>query len=206
MKGEARNTSKNLKWRIIPMVLFFVIFQTDLVSQVQDTTSNMSGTRLTDEDIIRHMKKDTSNGSDLYFLEHSPRKALTYSLILPGLGQGYNKKYWKIPIVYGVLGGVGYWIYYNTYFYRLYSEEYALDQSENNERYVRFWRRNLELSYISLVGAYALQALDAYVDANLYYWDVGQELTIRLEPMMDPILNGPGNATMKYGLRCTVNF
>ncbi len=193
------------------MVLFFVLLQVNLLSQVRPQTGTTdtnrpTGTRL-DEDQVRQITSEdsTKNNKEL-FLEHPPRKALTYSLILPGLGQGYNKKYWKIPIVYGLLGGVGYWIYYNTYYYRHYSEEYALDQSPNNERYLKFWRRNLELSYISLVGAYALQALDAYVDANLFFWDVDPDLTVRMRPVIDPWLSGPGNAHVKYGLRCTLNF
>ena len=192
------------------MVLFFVLLPVDMLAQVRPSVStserSSSGTVLSEEDVARITAEDTASISEDLFMEHPPRKALTYSLILPGLGQGYNKKYWKIPIVYGLLGGVGYWIYYNNYYYRHYSEEYGLDQSPSNLRYLKFWRRNLELSYISLVGAYALQALDAYVDANLFFWDVDPDLTVRMTPMIDPFLTGNENAHMKYGLRCTLNF
>ena len=143
---------------------------------------------------------------DPEFMEHSPKKAMYYSLVLPGLGQAYNKKYWKIPIVYGALGGVSYWIYYNTQEYRQSSENYSIDQSDTNERYLRFWRRNLELSYITLVATHPLQVLDAYVDANLFYWDVSPDLSIRIEPSIDPIYLPTEMPVANYGFRCKMTF
>ncbi|MFC2080196.1 DUF5683 domain-containing protein [Bacteroidota bacterium] len=139
-------------------------------------------------------------------LEHSPRKAMIYGLILPGLGQVYNKKYFKIPIVYAALGGVGYWVYFNANGYRQITVEYTNDPSDYNERYLRLWRRQLELSYISLVGAYALQVLDAYVDANLFYWDVNPDLTIRMEPALDNIFLPSGEQVANFGLKCKLTF
>ncbi len=139
-------------------------------------------------------------------IEHSPTKAMTYALILPGLGQAYNKKYFKIPIVYGVLGGVGYWIYFNTQGYRQSSANYTDDPTDFNERYLRLWRRQLELSYITLAAAYALQVLDAYVDAHLFYWDVSPDLTLRLEPKMEPLYMPVGMPTSNYGISCKLTF
>jgi len=137
-------------------------------------------------------------------LEHSPRKAMFFSLALPGLGQAYNKKYFKIPIVYAALGGVGYWIHFNTGLYRDYLEEYKVDDSY--ERYVKLARRQLELSYISLVGVYALQVLDAYVDAYLFYWDVSPDLSIRLAPSLEPTLMPAGIPVANYGLKFKMTF
>ncbi len=139
-------------------------------------------------------------------IEHSPKKAMTYALILPGLGQAYNKKYFKIPFVYGALGVVGYWIYYNTQGYRFSSANYADDPTDFNERYLRAWRRQLELSYITLAAAYALQVLDAYVDAHLFHWDVNPDLSIRLEPTMEPLYMPVGVPASNYGITCKLTF
>ena len=137
---------------------------------------------------------------------HSPRKAMIYSIVLPGLGQAYNKKYWKIPIVYGALGGVGYMIYYNTLGYRQAATNFSADPNDTNERYLRGWRRNLEMSYIGLVLVDALAVVDAYVDANLFYWDVNPDLTIRMEPSIQPVYSLPGSVVNNYGIRCRLTF
>jgi hypothetical protein len=139
-------------------------------------------------------------------MTHSPHKAMIFSLFVPGLGQAYNKKYWKIPFVYGIMGGAGYWVYFNTQNYRRVNLAYIDNQSEDNLYYLKAWRRNLELSYIVMVGTHALQVLDAYVDAYLFYWDVSPDLSLRIEPSFEPVYM-PGTAPMgNYGFRAKLNF
>lgn len=137
---------------------------------------------------------------------HSPKRAMIYSIVLPGLGQAYNKKYFKIPIVYAALGTAGYMIYYNTLKYSEASDNYLDDPSTTNERYVQGYRRNLELSYIGLVLVDALAVVDAYVDAHLFYWDVDPDLSIRMEPSIQPMLNSSGTIVNNYGFRCRLTF
>jgi len=133
---------------------------------------------------------------------HSPSKAMMYALVLPGLGQAYNKKYFKIPIVYVGLGAAVYAINYNSTNYRIASQEYAQDQNDLNERYLRTWRRWMEISYIALAAVYALQVLDAYVDAHLYSWDVNQNLSLRIAPSLQPVMV-PGSVPVhQLGLVC----
>lgn len=158
------------------------------------------------DDSLRVSRQDSTRRINVDEMDHSPQRAMFYSLALPGLGQAYNKKYFKIPFVYGVLGGVGYWIYYNTQGYRDISDRYADDPSSTNERYLRAWRRNLELSYITLAGAYALQVLDAYVDAHLFYWEVNPDLTLRFEPSIRPHLVPAEGPVTNYGLKCSLTF
>lgn len=146
---------------------------------------------------------------------HSPSKAIIYALVLPGLGQAYNKKYYKMPIVWAALGGAGYAISFNGNQYQLASEEYARNPDDTNEWYLTTWRRNLELSYIALIAVYALQVLDAYVDAYLFYWDVNEDLSIRIAPSLQPLMT-PGNmgspggfggfGGQTYGLSCSFNL
>ena len=138
--------------------------------------------------------------------DHSPYKAIMYALVLPGLGQGYNHKYYKIPIVYASLGGVGYAIVFNTKEYRQASYNYALQPDDTNERYLQYWRRNMELSYIGLILVYALQVLDAYVDAQLYSWDVNDNLSLRIAPSIQPMINPASVSGQSYGFTCSIDF
>jgi hypothetical protein len=129
-----------------------------------------------------------------------------YALVLPGLGQGYNRKFYKIPIVYAALGGVGYAIIFNTDQYRQSSNDYALNPDPTNERYLRYWRRNVELSYIGLIVVYALQVLDAYVDAQLHNWDVDRDLSMRITPSLQPLLTPELSSRPIYGLTCSFDI
>ncbi|MGW8314973.1 MAG: DUF5683 domain-containing protein [Bacteroidales bacterium] len=137
---------------------------------------------------------------------HSPSKAVMYALVLPGLGQGYNRKYYKIPIVYAALGGAGYAIIFNSRKYRDSAHEYALNPDDTNERYLQFWRRNMELSYIALTVVYALQVVDAYVDAQLYNWDVNEDLSLRVAPSLQPMMAPVYGTGQSFGLTCSLNF
>ena len=137
---------------------------------------------------------------------HSASKALMYALVLPGLGQAYNKKYFKIPIVWAAMGAVGYAIVYNTKNYQQATINYALNHDDTNERYLQFWRRNMELSYIGLIAVYALQVLDAYVDAQLYSWDVNDDLSLRVAPSLQPLMAPTSMTGHSVGLTCSFNF
>lgn len=137
---------------------------------------------------------------------HSPYKAIMYALVLPGLGQGYNQKYFKIPIVWAAIGGAVYAISYNTRKYKEAAYEYALVPDDNNERILRGWRRYMELSYIALTVVYALQVVDAYVDAQLYSWDVNENLSMRVAPSLQPLMVPNSLTGQSYGLTCSFNL
>jgi len=132
----------------------------------------------------------------------SPSRALLYAMVLPGLGQAYNGKYWKIPIVWGALGATGYAIYYNTQNYEEAVRDYLATDSED-DRIVRGWRRNMELSYIVTILIYGLQMLDAYVDANLYSWDVNDNLSMGISPSLQPMMSHTSLSGYSGGLTCS---
>lgn len=128
---------------------------------------------------------------------HSPGKAALYSALLPGLGQVYNRKIWKVPIVYAALGTTIYFIDYNHRLYRTYLDAFykRIDSNQSDqfeglytERQLielqNFYRRYRDLSIIIGVVAYGLQILDAYVDAHLFYYDISDDLTLQWEPRM----------------------
>lgn len=136
----------------------------------------------------------------------SPSRAIMLALVLPGLGQAYNKKYFKVPIVWAAMGGAGYAIYYNSGQYQIAAREYAADPDNVDERILQYWRRNMELSYIAMIAVYALQVVDAYVDAQLFSWDVNDNLSMGVSPSLQPLMV-PGSKTgYTYGLSCSFNL
>jgi len=151
--------------------------------------------------------------------EHSPTKATIMSACLPGLGQGYNKKFWKIPVIYAGFGLMSYFIYTNTDEYLnfkcAYIEKSNGDSSGNYSALVNryskddllsareYYRRNLEISILITVLWYAVNILDAAVDAHLYTFNITDNLTMKVEPSMLPtgISYKPA-----VGLRISVKF
>jgi len=147
--------------------------------------------------------------ADTAMLIHSARRAAIMSAALPGLGQVYNKKYWKIPIIYAGFGVLTYFIIKNTKEYHNFRTAYnivATGDSANfdNECVVRYnanlsqleegrnyYRRNMNLSYILAGALYILNIIDASVDASLYDFDVTDDLSIRFEPVSDKYLLSP---------------
>lgn len=128
--------------------------------------------------------------------KHSPTAASLMSAALPGLGQVYNKKYWKVPIIYTAFGALGYFATYNNSFYQKYKTAYkyrvdgdstTIDNfplwSVNDLKFAKDnFRRYKELNYIGIVAVYLLNVLDASVDANLFNFDVSDKLTMQIRP------------------------
>jgi Family of unknown function (DUF5683) len=133
----------------------------------------------------------------------SPTRALMYALVLPGLGQAYNGKYWKMPIVWASLGVAGYAIVFNTGQYEEATINFILDESQDNERILNGWKRNMELSYIVTILIYGLQVLDAYVDANLSNWDVNDNLSMGISPSLQPMMTHTSLTGYSGGLTCS---
>ena len=166
----------------------------------------------------------------------NPTKAVLLGLV-PGLGQIYNRKYWKLPIVYGGLMGCMYAVTWNNRNYKDYSEAYkdimydasanpnnpeawsqtwqvltsmdpatALKDSNFKDRLKRqkdYYRRYRDLSIIITVGVYALTLVDAYVDAQLFDFDITPDLSMRVEPVVSPQTSVTPRS---YGLNCCLKF
>ena len=161
---------------------------------------------------------------------HSPRIAAIYSAILPGLGQAYNKKYWKIPLVYGGFAAFGYFIGWNNNNYHISKNAYKdltdgddsttsylklsqityfnLDNPSDVERLKHgllrrqdYYRRNRDLLVILTVAFYGLNIIDASVDAHFFNWDISDDLTLRWQPALDQFHN-----KNIYSLNCSIRF
>ena len=134
---------------------------------------------------------------ETYAARFNPRKALMYSAVLPGLGQAYNKKYWKVPIVYGGFFVFGYLINFYQDEYVKYKNELFLiinDPSqtapsglpEDQLRSIVDRAKRERDFYIILGGAwYLLQIVDAHVDAHLKEFEVNPQLKLSLQPMIE---------------------
>ncbi|MCX6306942.1 MAG: DUF5683 domain-containing protein [Bacteroidetes bacterium] len=134
--------------------------------------------------------------------EHSPTKATLMSVCLPGLGQVYNKKYWKVPVIYAGFGLMTYFIYTNADKYisfkcayiesaqgSLYGSYSDLVHQYTTEELLttrEYYRRNLEISILLTVVWYALNILDATVDAHLYTFNISDNLSMKVEPALLP--------------------
>jgi len=155
---------------------------------------------------------------------HSPKKALILSFALPGAGQIYNRKFWKLPIVYAGLGGLGYLAVYNGSKYQCYRKSYLAmvdddpltvntcdpNQSAADMKLYRdSYRRNYEFSVAGLVGFYLLTAADAFVDAHLKNFDIGDDLSLKIKPDLELPNYGQLNLNstfMSAGISFEFNF
>ena len=169
---------------------------------------------------------------DLKPFSPSSSKAVMYSAIFPGLGQIYNRKYWKLPLVYGAFMGCAYAITWNSKNLEDYStayndiksddpktnnswedfipananpEDYIKDQSFQDQlkRNKDYFRRNRDLSIIITVGVYLLCMVDAYVDAELFDFDISPDLSMRVAPSVTEPTN---HSSRTYGLNCSFKF
>ena len=149
--------------------------------------------------------------------DHSPSKAAMLSSTFPGMGQVYNKKYWKLPIVYGALGAAIYAIVFNQDQYKIYEQAFysQIDKDLTNDQFSgvydqrqlielqNFYRQNRDLSIILGAVAYGLNVLDAYVDAHLFYYDVSDDLSLRWEPTL---MNNQNLSSLTFGFGVTLSF
>ena len=131
--------------------------------------------------------------------DHSAKKASIYSAIIPGYGQYYNKKYWKIPIIYTSIGTAFYIAKWNQNKYLIYKEafQYRTDQDEttidefesiyseaNLITIKNYHRKNRDLAYIICAGFYLLNIIDASVDAHLFNFTINEDISMNIGPSM----------------------
>jgi hypothetical protein len=155
--------------------------------------------------------------------KHSPQKAAWLSLAIPGAGQVYNRKYWKVIPVYAALGATIYFAMENHREYRTYADAFDqrvahLDTNINAppDQFIdtydptqlinlqNTYRQDRDLMIILAVLSYALQIVDAYVDAHLFHYDISDDLTFNWEPVISSPVMGFNNMTA--GLRFSLTF
>jgi hypothetical protein len=170
---------------IIIFFFFFILLQPNYsIAQQNKTDTVQSNNSLLNDSIVDIEKV------------HNPKKATLYSAILPGLGQAYNEKYWKIPVIYAGLATTGYFMYVNNVEYKRYKDAYKIrmdddpnsidefdgkynDQSLKNIR--DYYRRNFELMIVATAAIYALNIIDATVDGHLKDFEVNDDISLRFD-------------------------
>ena len=161
-----------------------------------------------------------------------PQRALWLSALCPGLGQIYNRRYWKLPIVVGAFVGLSYGTAWNNRMYKDYSKAYrdVMDSDPDTRSYMDFfpptvkeseldvswlqktmkskrdyYRRYREICVIAMVGVYLINIVDAYVDASLAHFDISPDLTLDVAPAA--INSGiTGERLPSLGLQCAFSF
>lgn len=164
-----------------------------------------------------------------------PKRAMWLALVLPGAGQIYNRKYWKLPIIYGGFVGCVYAMTWNDMMYHDYSQAYVdiMDNDPNTQSYNQFlhlggqiteanseryktlfkkrkdfYRRNRDLSFFCLIGVYALSVIDAYVDASLSQFDISKDISLKVAPAVirDGKKQGVLQSSSSVGVQCSLSF
>jgi len=186
------------------------MMQTAVFSQKTDSlTAKDSMMQVKKKDSLKIVKKDSIK-------KHDPRKATIRSAILPGWGQIYNKKYWKLPLVYAAIGIPGYLIYDNKRWYD--RSRYALSYLSNNNlnqdslnkvhpklralvdskatnsviNYRNEFRKNMDYSILITLLFWGLNVVDATVDAHLKEFDVSDDISLRVKPAILPATKSIG--------------
>lgn len=157
-------------------------------------------------------------------------KATWLALAFPGAGQIYNRKYWKLPIVYGGFVGCAYALNWNNKMYKDYSQAYLdiMDDDPNTKSYEDFlplnssisgqeerfkeifrkrkdlYRRQRDLSIFAFIGVYLLSVIDAYVDAELSDFDISKDIGMSIEPAF--FNDGKNMKSNSVGLQCSLKF
>ncbi len=163
-----------------------------------------------------------------------PKVATWLAICLPGAGQMYNRKFWKLPIVYGAFVGCAYAVRWNNMMYKDYKHGYhdLVDDDETTTYYQKLihsdvtiteanksryedlfkqrkdrYRRWRDLSIFATIGVYLLQVIDAYVDASLSEFDISNDLSLTVEPaiMGNPTQKNPVKSA-SLGVQCAINF
>ena len=162
----------------------------------------------------------------------NPTKATWLALVIPGGGQIYNRKYWKLPIIYGGFAGCAYALTWNGKMYKDYMQAYK-DASKGNwdassindllpPGYVKkvpqtqivetlrkrkdTYRRYRDLSIFAFIGVYLISVIDAYVDAELSNFDITPDLSMRIEPAVINNQYSTGTSNKSVGLQCSFRF
>ncbi len=171
------------------------------------------------------VNNDTPEESESRF-NPDPYKAAMYSAVLPGMGQIYNRKYWKVPIVYGGFYALTWYAlfthdeyvrYRNAFQFRIDGNPDTVDEFAGDLRYTDdiitrfqdYYRRQRDLTFIFMALFYALNIVDATVDAHLFGFDVGEDLGMKI----GPAFQGDGRSFLRSqpgqtfpGIRLRVNF
>lgn len=177
-----RKSKPKTPWISLGLLLFVLLLSNPAFSQNQNESENAES-----------LPKEKKEKTDYSSLPKNPRKATILSAILPGAGQVYNGKAWKVPLLYAGFMTDIYFIGYNNKRYQTFREAlFAYDDGDQSQfpslnrealvRNVDYWRQNRDLTILLLAGIYALNLIDANVDAHLSGFNISDDLALKFEP------------------------
>jgi hypothetical protein len=167
----------------------------DSFAQIKESTSARKDTAK-----VAVKKTPAIKDSARIEIEAMPRRAALKSAMLPGLGQIYNKRWWKVPLVYGGFVGLGLVFEFNQRYYKIFLKEAQFRQENpgktENPLFAPYttegiisikdaYRRDRDLSVLAGLGFYAITIIDAYVDAKFFRFDISDELTLQVNPTIN---------------------
>ena len=187
-------------------------FQNDTTGVKQEDTAliKKDSTIISESNIAKTSDTKEISRDSIIEKRFNPRKAVLRSAILPGWGQFYNKKYWKIPIVYGALGITAAVFFYNLKTYKQLRDAVIYRTADNAVDSARVapdlqpfdtesirqnrdvFRQNIDYSVLVFIGFWVLNIIDADVDANLKAFDVSPNISMKLKPAFNYSTNSPG--------------
>lgn len=203
------------------------LVRTTTDSLVQATTDSLM---LIGGDSIAVAALDSLAGKEAW--SPDPARATWMGIAFPGGGQIYNRKYWKLPIVYGGFLGCAYALTWNNQMYRDYSQAYLdiMDDDPATASYADFlppnynvtaneaylkrvfknrkdnYRRYRDLSIFSFIGVYVISIIDAYVDAELAHFDISEDLGLHIRPSVIPATDYYSLHARSLGVKCSLSF
>lgn len=195
------------------LVVVILLFTASV--HAQDTTDTHTEPIITTTPVTTEKSSD-GKGRKRYFPDHSPKKAMLYSAVLPGLGQVYNRKIWKVPILYAGVGVLVYLVIDNNKEFIKFRDAYRIrtDGDPNTQddyvgvysdlglRNIRdFHRRNRDLSVMITGLLYLLNIADAFIDAHLINFDISEDLSFSVKPAAIY-----ANNTAGAGIQLNINF
>ncbi|MCR4854137.1 MAG: hypothetical protein K5893_11165 [Prevotella sp.] len=216
-------------WTLPPDSIPQPVYEDETPVFIDDDYGLEEGSFMFDTISLKKPKRDWSQWRP------NAKRAMWLAIVLPGAGQIYNRKYWKLPIIYGGFVGCIYAMRWNNIMYRDYSQAYMdiMDDNPETQSYNQFlhlgrtiteenmstyqtkfkkrkdyYRRYRDMSAFILIGVYALSIIDAYVDASLSEFDISDDLSMRVAPTV--IQNGNKGTNPLHssgvGLSCALNF
>lgn len=218
--------------KLIFTVLGIFIPVMAMAQDAKDTTSNA----VPDTAVAGKLNMLPVAGKEVKLQKWVPnsKRSLWMALVLPGGGQIYNKKYWKLPLVYGGFMGCAYALTWNNMMYKDYSKAYLdmMDSDPGTRSYISFlpvryqtmsdaeiksqfqdtfrnrknyYRKYRDMSLFCFIGVYLLSVVDAYVDAELSNFDISKDLSVQLEPSI--LQNDYSFGRQRsYGIQFNINF
>lgn len=217
---------------ILALLFFSPSFAQDTIRTITPKSTLKPSTRLTPVSAdsnkilvssVRPVTPDTASASIAKpRKEHSPQTAMLLSLI-PGGGQIYNGQAWKVPVIYAAIGTLGYLVYDNYSKMSVFKDDYlyCINNGLSNSQLPEYssypttsiynlyqsYNKNFQLMIIISAGIYALNLVDAYVFGHLYDFQINDDLTLRVEPMVTPFRSTISNPiSLTSGMRLTLSF